>query len=239
MANFLVNIFGTGHRGGKITAPDGFRLFNIHVLQVEADVTVTNFDMFIEFYAFPFNTLGTGTNVVAGGITQPLLSNRKSVSQPQVIHLGAMTPNVGSPVPLYNCTGLATIVEPGFPTPPCSPAQNQSLPSCPTPSDFRLFSHPFQVKTQINSTTSTFDTKWSDIVDNTGTLNALSQVYYLPAKILIIADGCKYANEKAFIRILMNYKATSGTQYNLYGNASCWRNPTQLPLGNDDKILVN
>ena len=82
-------------------------------------------------------------------------------------------------------------------------------------------------------------TKWSDIVDNTGTLNALSQVYYLPAKILIIADGCKYANEKAFIRILMNYKATSGTQYNLYGNASCWRNPTQLPLGNDDKILVN
>lgn len=239
MANFYVNIFGTVHRGGSITPPNGSILFNLHVLQVESDITPVNFDMFIEFYAFPFNSLGFGTIINAGGFSQPLLTNRKLVNQPQVIHLDTMTPNVGSPIPLYNCTGLSTIVEPNFPTPPCNPSQNQSLPSCPTPSDFRLFSHPFQVKTILEAGNNRFDTNWSDIKSENGSTSILTQnLYKLPVKIIILADGCRYEKNEAEVRIFKDY-FVDGAGVGLWGQSYCWLNPTQLPLGNDDKILVN
>jgi hypothetical protein len=193
--------------------------------------------MFIEFYAFPFNTLGYGTNVIAGGGVQPLLTDRKLVSQPQVIHIDQTTPGIGGPIYVSNCTGLSTIVEPGFPIPPCTGGQ-PPLPSCPSPSDFRLFSHPFQVKTNLTAG-NIFDTKWSDILAESGKNDVLTNTYKLPVKILIIADGCRYENNDATIRICMDYFVDNGILNNLYGNAYCWWNQNFYPLGYFDKILVN
>ena len=50
MADFKVNIFGTTHYNNGITPPNGYRLFNLHILQVESDISVTNFDMFLKVY---------------------------------------------------------------------------------------------------------------------------------------------------------------------------------------------
>lgn len=241
MANFYVNMFGTVHRGGTNTPPNGSVLFNLHVLQVESDITPTNFDMFIEFYAFPFNSLGYGTQVIAGGGSQPLLTNRKLVEQPQVIHIDQMTPGIGVPIYLSNCSIYSNpIPEPGFPIPSCVGGQNPFLPSCPSPSDFRLFSHPFQVKTNLSPGVSTFDTKWSDIKGGDGTISCITpNLFKLPVKIIIIADGCRYENNNAEVRIQRDYFVDSTAWNGFWGQAFCWFNPNYYPLGEFDKILVN
>lgn len=237
MAYFNVNIFGTTHYPGSTTPPNGSIRFNLHVLQVESDLTPTNFDMFIEFYAFPFNSLGVGT-VVNALNNQQLLSDRYLVNQPQVIHIDQLVPNIGSPIYLANCSPT-TIVEPGFPIPPCSPPQ-LTLPSCPSPSDYRLFSHPFQVKTKLLPGNSTFDTNWSDIKNSSGGNNILTEgnIYLLPIKIVIISDGCRYEKTDN-VRIYNNYIIDNpdGTD-RINGSPFCWRNPNYYPLGEFDKILV-
>jgi hypothetical protein len=55
MANFNVNIFGTTHRGSGITPPKGYVLFNLHILQLESDISVCSYDMF--FILFDANAL--------------------------------------------------------------------------------------------------------------------------------------------------------------------------------------
>ncbi len=239
MANFFVNIFGTSHLGGSVTPPQGFRIFNLHILQVESDITVVNFDMFIEFFAFPFNTLGYGTNIIAGGNGQPILTNRKSVNQPQVIHIDQMTPNIGVSPYLANCTGLPIIPPPKIPSCPLGIDPLLVTIPCPNPSDYRLFSHPFQVKTIITPSSGQFDSNWSDIKSNDNTNSVYSKFFLLPAKILIIADGCRYENNEVNIRILNNYYAKPGNSFNLYGSVDCSINPNYYPIGYDDKILVN
>jgi hypothetical protein len=242
MADFKVNIFGTTHYNNGITPPNGYRLFNLHILQVESDISVTNFDMFLEFYAFPFNTIGNGTIVVAGGGTQPHLTNRKLVNQPQIIHIDQMTPTIGTPLQVVNCTGLATITEPGYPTPPCSPGQDPSIATilCPSPSDYRLYSNTFQFKTILNPSNPIIDSNWSDATNRNGGNSALESVFFLlPVKIIIIADGCRYENNEGKIRIYAQYEFEYGSSVNLYGSPYCWKNPNYYPLGYDDKILVN
>jgi len=240
MANFNVNIFGTVHRGGSTTPPNGSVIFNLHVLQVEADVTPINFDMFIEFYAFPFNSLGFGTQIIAGGGSQPQLSNRKSVGQPQVIHIDQLTPGIGVPIYLSNCSPYVNpISQPGYPIPPCANGQNPFLPSCPTPSDFRLFSHPFQVKTNLSPGSVNFDINWSDIKSNFGTTSLITANFYLlPVDITIIADGCRYEKSQAQVRIYSDY-FVDGAGVGFWGQPYCWLNPNEYPLGEFDKILVN
>jgi hypothetical protein len=111
---FDVNIFGTNHSN----PPPYDENFIIHVLQVECNQTITNFDMFIEFYAFPFFIPWfTSAN-------SPTIDNMFLNGRPHVIHLDSMTPN--SPVALYPSCNI-------------SPA----LP-CPSPEDMRLFSMVFQ-----------------------------------------------------------------------------------------------
>jgi hypothetical protein len=244
MANFNVNIFGTTHRGSGITPPKGYVLFNLHILQVESDISVGSFDMFLEFYTFPFNTIGNinqGTTIVAGGTNQPLLTNRKLVNQPQIVHLDQMQPTY-TPLQLVNCSGLSTIVEPGFPTPPCIGGQDPFIATltCPPPGDYRLYSNTFQFKTNLSSSSGTIDTNWSDVTDSAGGNNAFEKSFYLlPVKILIIADGCRYENNEAKVRIYSTYFVENLSSADLYGNVECWLNPNYKMLGYDDKILVD
>lgn len=247
MADFYVNIFGTTHWGGSITPPKGSIMFNLHVLRVESDITPINFDMFIEFFAYPFNSMvnpstpNLGTTIIAGGGSQPLLTNRREVNQPQIIHIDQMTPTIGNPTTPFNCTGFNPIVP--APIPPLSqvcPAGQLSLSNCPNPSDFRLFSHPFQLKTNISSSSGTFDPAWSNVTDSNDTFDCYEKKFLkLPIKITIIADGCRYESKSAISKIYMKYDVSNGTTNDLYGNAFCNWNPNYYPLGEFDKILVN
>ena len=133
---FDVNIFGTTHDDLDGSNTNGFsREFVIHVMQVECNQTITNFDMFIEFYAFPF--------VLSwfAGVNFPAIDNMFLNGRPQVIHLDSMTPN--SPVALY---------------PSCS--TSPALP-CPSPEDMRLFSMAFQVP--ITASATGYDTDITDM----------------------------------------------------------------------------
>jgi hypothetical protein len=115
---FDVNIFGTTHVDLDGSNANGFRReFVIHVLQVECNQTITNFDMFIEFYAFTYPNFVW----VASANSDNMFLNQR----PQVMHIDTMTPN--SPVALYPSCNI-------------SPA----LP-CPAPADIRLTSQTFQV----------------------------------------------------------------------------------------------
>jgi hypothetical protein len=58
-------------------------------------------------------------------------------------------------------------------------------------------------------------------------------------KILIIADGCRYENNEAKVRIYSTYFVENLSSADLYGNVECWLNPNYKMLGYDDKILVD
>jgi len=244
MANFNVNIFGTTHNGSVTTPPNGYVLFNLHILQVEADISVGSFDMFLEFFAFPFNTIGDnskGTSISAGGLNQPMLTNRRLVNQPQIVHINQMQPSYGT-LEVVNCTGFPTITEPGFPTPPCVGGQDPLIETrpCPSPVDYRLYSNTFQFKTNLASSSGSIDAGWSNVTDANGGIDAFEKTFFLmPVKILIIADGCRYENNEAQVRIYSSYFFETAVGVNLYGQVGCWQNPNYYPLGYGEKILVN
>jgi hypothetical protein len=181
---FDVNIFGTSHVDLDGNDSDGFqREFLIHVLQVECNQTIGTFDMFIEFYAFPWKD-GTFsewllTPNLQGGYIEEMFTN----GRPQVIHLDTMTPN--AIVDLYSsCT---------IPAPPC-----------PSPLDMRLTSQTFQVPI---STISPTGYKQTDTDMN----NVDLIIAELPVNITIIADGCRYnSNLGTKINIYRNYFAAGG-----------------------------
>lgn len=166
MSTFKVNIFGTAHNNSIYQDSNtGYFLFNLHVLQVDyGSLVLSSFDMFLEFYAFPFNPidrtllvpgnpnqtnplpnpqLKVGTSISASA-SGNLLGGRFKEKKPQVIHITATTPT--APINLYNCGS------PIFPTSaglgsnsPCTPF-NPTNP-CPNPIDFRIFSMSHYVKT--------------------------------------------------------------------------------------------
>ena len=120
ITTFNVNIFGTSHAELEGGADLSFE-FILHVLQVECNVPIVNFDMFLEFYAFPWE-VGDGAKIFTPNF--PTITNRVLNNRPSIVHINQMTPI--APVVLYT---------------DCS--SGPALP-CPVPSDMRLFSMPFQ-----------------------------------------------------------------------------------------------
>ena len=238
MAYFDINIFGTTHTQHDLN----LFTFNLHILQVESDIVPTNFDMFIEFYAFPFNFLGHGTRIKAAyidptiqfGGTQPL-TDRFSVEKPQVIHITALTPS--NVVDLYDCN-------PGqYNLNSCSTNQSSTflpLPSpCPSPEDIRLFSGTFCVPQFSNG----LDGNWTNMINpasgNKNLTPSVSANLELPINITIIADGCRYLNKRSKINIYTNYIYNyNNTLPQPFGNVDCLNNPNFYEIGYNDKIRV-
>jgi hypothetical protein len=238
MAYFDINIFGTLHTYHN---PNLFT-FNLHVLQVESDIVPTNFDMFIEFYAFPFNFGGGVGSVLTANYIDPAqpnqtpsLNNRFSVGKPQVIHLTALTPS--TVIDLYDCNsgqypnfGLCTINQTNtfFPLPT----------PCPNPEDIRLFSGTFSVPYKNNG----LDSDWTDIINpasgNRNLTPSVSPNFTLPLNITIIADGCRYLNKRSSANIYTNYNYNYQTDPQPYGNVDCLNNPKFYEIGYKDKIRV-
>jgi hypothetical protein len=236
MAYFDINIFGTTHTQHDLS----LFTFNLHILQVESDIVPTNFDMFIEFYAFPFNfSRGTILNSYYNAPTQPNprpeLNNRFSVGKPQVIHLTALTPS--TVIDLYDCNSGQ------YPN-PNSCTFNQTniffpLPSpCPNPGDIRLFSGTFSVPYKNNG----LDSDWTDIINpasgNRNLTPSVSPNFTLPLNITIIADGCRYLNKRSSANIYTNYNYNYQTDPQPYGNVDCLNNPKFYEIGYKDKIRV-
>lgn len=181
---FDVNIFGTTHDDLDGSNSNGFiREFVIHVLQVECNQTITNFDMFIEFYAFPWRaTYDTNTFTWIFRPNLPPIDNMFNNGRPQVIHLDSMTP--ASPVALYTTCAI--------PTPPC-----------PSPADMRLFSMVFQVPVTVFGTG--YDGDYTDMY------NENEIITKLPVNITIIADNCRYSSEiGTTIDIYRGYNVSGG-----------------------------
>ena len=235
MPYFDVNIFGTSH--GQVDS-DLFT-FNLHILQVESDISPTNFDMFISFYAFPFNfERGTQLKAVYLTPTAQELINRFDVSKPQVIHITAATPD--NPIALYDC-------DPGnYRTSSCTTRQLAQLPfslisPCPNPEDIRLFSGTFCVPYDVSG----LDDSWTDMVNSTTGNKSLTPAvgpnFILPIDITIIADGCAYRNKRATANIYTNYSTSYSVTDPIhpYGNVDCSSNPNFYPIGFRDKVRVN
>ena len=207
---FDVNIFGTSHVDLDGSNTNGFlREFVIHVLQVECNQIIGTFDMFIEFYAFPWrNTYHPSTWIIQPNTTP--IDNMFLNGRPQVIHLDTMTPN--SPVALYpSCTPV-----------PVSP--------CPSPADMRLTSQMFQVP--VAATTTGYDTDITDMYDD---LILLPE--QLPVNITIIADGCRYSSDiGTTINIYPDYTGT-GVVGSLFGGPNS--NPNNYPIGYNEKITIS
>jgi hypothetical protein len=206
---FDVNIFGTFHQNLDPFGSPKTMEFVIHVMQVECNQSIINFNMFIEFYAFPWKSISTA---IPGWFLRPnsgTIANMKTNIRPQVIHLDSMTPN--DPVILYpSCT---------TPTSPCpSP-----------PSDMRLCSIVFQVPIDETLPIPTgYDTTYTDMY-NAGTTYAK-----LPVKITIIADGCRYtSSENAEIKINRDYEGGE----ELFGSSIA--NPNNYPIGFNEKITIS
>jgi hypothetical protein len=209
---FDVNIFGTSHVDLDGSNSNGYsREFVIHVLQVECNQIITNFDMFIEFYAYPFRKGATNSSVTPSpnGLWLNALNidNMKLNGRPQVIHLDTMTPT--SPVALY-------------PTCFISPA----LP-CPSPADIRLCSMAFQTPIPIGITPTGYDANYTDMYD----FGINSK---LPVNITIIADGCRYSSQaNTAITIYKLYN----TAEELCGGITTV--PCSNPIGFDEKITIS
>jgi hypothetical protein len=132
---------------------------NWRVVKIDSIPLAQNIDMFLEFYAYPFNPLGGIDLKVPNQVGQQLkigtsifgsvnssgnyLGERKSTRRPQIIHLTATTPT--SAVTLYDCGTLSSIYAIGLGTNPCTQL-NPTTP-CPNPEDFRIFSISHYVRT--------------------------------------------------------------------------------------------
>lgn len=204
MANFYVNIFGTINPSDNATAPP-IEQFTLHVLQVECSdpsVNDTNFHMFIEFYAFPWqlNAANATNSTILLTPNSPNVDNRIPNKKPQVVYINKLQPNI--PVILYDL-GTAPSLPP--------------YPIGADGSDFRLYSGIYR----------------ADIgnPNNTDMDISLSTYNYLPVKITIIANGCRYqSDENAKIRINRDY----------FGGGIVGGNEADgVPLGFFDKITVS
>ena len=207
---FDVNIFGTTHKDLDGDNADNYsKEFVIHVLQVECNQSITNFDMFVEFYAFPWDNARFGGSPSPLWFIQPnlLIDNMFTNTRPQVIHIDTMTPN--SPVALYPSCNI-------------SPA----LP-CPTPADVRLTSQTFQVPVSTISPTG-----YKQTITDMNNLDLV--IAELPVNITIIADGCRYNSSLGTkINIYKDYNDSGG----LFGGSLS--NPNNYPIGFNEKITIS
>lgn len=167
MAEFQVNIFGTSNDDLDGSNGNGFiREFVLNIISVTSDITVTDFDMFIEYYAFPWDLIPSGgraTAINTGGV-----SGRITNVRPQIIHLDNMSP-VTFPSLENDCV--------------LNPSGGGS---CPNPSDIRIFSMAHGVP--VDASPSGYDSNETDMEDVT------PQLAILPVEIIIVADGCRYSS---------------------------------------------
>jgi hypothetical protein len=206
MATFYVNIFGTINPSDNVSLPPPIEEFTLHVLQVECDdpsVNDTNFHMFIEFYAFPWT-------INANNATNSTILLPPQLSSTVVNRIPNDKPQViyinklqpNVPVLLYDF-GSSPLLPP--------------YPIGADGSDFRLYSGIYR----------------ADIgnPNNTDINTSLATYNYLPVKITIIANGCRYqSDENATIRINRDY----------FGGGIVGGNEADgIPLGFFDKITIS
>jgi len=165
MAQFAVNIFGTTNDDvdGGIVSPFK-KEFILHIIKVTSNIPITNFEMFIEFYAVPWDLVPSGGRVI--GINSGFVDGRYVNGRPQVIHIDTMTP----------------IVLPSLQV-DCQLFPNGGG-NCPNPEDIRLFSMVHAVP--VDASPSGYDINETDMED----VDLI--IAELPVNILIIADGCRY-----------------------------------------------
>jgi hypothetical protein len=259
MATFSLNMFGTTHRNttapNPINGSENFLLFNLHILQVEyTDIVLSSFDMFIEFFAYPYNQTNYNLTIIPsaplpwGGAsigTQVLPfptpgSRRGEIRRPQIIHLTATTPT--SSIDLYNC-GFTPSSSTQLPTNGINPCTQPIVNSpCPSPTDFRLFSMTHYVKLVYQGNVACFDPSWTDMKSTQPTFpNSIyyvvnKQVYKLPIKVVIIANGCKF-EKSAEINVYPDWFTVTQTG-DPFGGADCANNPLALELGYNDKVII-
>lgn len=239
---FNVNIFGTTHGQPE----NNLFYFNLHVISVTTQFTPPiSFNMFLSFYAFPFNT-DNGSRFVAalddgGNVNLPnRLSDRLSVKKPQIVHINTMSAT--TPIQLFNCLVV--------PSQPLGCSANQiavynSLPPCPpNPEDIRIYSNTFCVPIDSNPTTPSFNSNWTNMtaLDGNRNLAPSSGPFLLPIDITIIADGCYYLSNSETSKVKIYNPFTyvyTNTPLNPYGNINCQTNPNFYPIGKDDIINVS
>ena len=248
MPTFELNIFGTTHRNQRNTLgePKNYYLFLLHILEISyTDIVLSNFDIFIKFYAFPFlektitNGLSAqGTTIRAySSLPVPInqLAGRFEARKPHVLHLTGTTPTV--PIDLYNC-GFIPPISTQLPPNGLNPCTQPIVSSpCPNPEDFRLYSSPFFVSTNATNGKELFDRNWSNIKSDfllNGSYEVLGQEFKLPIEVIIVANDCLYTTTDE-ITIYNNYLGS----YDVYGGADCQFNPLGKPLGYDDKIIIS
>lgn len=237
MPYFDVNVFGTTHAQHDLD----LITFNLHVMKVDSDISPTNFDMFISFYAFPFN-FKKGTRINAFYPTPSLpnprteLIDRFNVSKPQVIHITGTTPD--NPVDLYDCSNptlyLTGTCRPGTTIPLISP--------CPNPEDIRLFSGTFCVPTGTSGLKAETTNMLNSATNSKSLVPNIGINFILPLDITIIADGCVYRSKKPKANIYTNYNynyVSSEDPIHPYGNVDCSSNGRFYPIGYRDVFRVN
>jgi hypothetical protein len=166
MAEFRLNIFGTTNDDLDGSSGSGFkREFVLHIISVTSDISVTNFDMFLQYYAYPWDLIPLGGR--ASNVNGGALVDRIPNSRPQVIHLDTMSPSV-FPTLEADCITF--------------PAGGGS---CPNPEDIRIFSMAHGVP--IDASPSGYDS------DETNMEDINLELASLPVDITIIADNCRYS----------------------------------------------
>jgi hypothetical protein len=258
MPTFKLNMFGTTHRNeidsNAKTRFGTFLLFNLHILQVEyQDIVLSSFDMFIEYFAYPFNPISTFSLTVPSNVptyanqrigttisayvpsTTQSIGRRKSFKpRPQIIHLTATTPT--SPIDLYTC-GFGGSPNPLPATPLTTCLQPTVSSPCPNPEDFRLFSMSHYVALKFVDNFRCFDPDWTDMT-STQQINGLyivnNGIYRLPIKVVIIANNCRFEHTGE-INIYSDWYNNTA----VFGTADCMFNPFIRPLGFNDKIIIS
>lgn len=239
---FNVNIFGTTHGQPE----NNLFYFNLHVISVTTQFTPPiSFNMFLSFYAFPFNT-DNGSRFVAaldngGNVNLPnRLSDRLSVKKPQIVHINTMSAT--TQIQLFNCLGIPSS------SLRCSANQiavYNSLPPCPVnPEDIRIYSNTFCVPIQGNPASPSFNTNWTNMTNVTGQRSFAPNTgsFLLPIDITIIADGCYYLSKSEISKVKIYNPFTyvyNSTSLNPYGNINCLTNPNFYQIGKDDIITVS
>lgn len=253
-------MFGTTHRNetdNNLKKRVGtFLLFNIHIIQVEYfDISLSSFDMFIEYFAYPFNPIDNYTLVLPNNIptyggqlmgttissyvpgTNQALGSRRGIGvrpKPQIIHLTGTTP--AATIDLYDC-GFGNNPNP-LPATPLTFCQQPTVSSpCPNRDDFRLFSMSHYVKLRFIDNFKCFDPDWTDMKSTQQTIDNLyvvnNGIYRLPIKVVIIANGCRY-EKTAEVNVYSDWYNNTG----VFGTGDCQFNPLNYPLGFNDKITI-
>lgn len=179
---FTINMFGTSN--DDLDSGGSNFEFILHVISIIPDSPVSNFDMFMKFFASSWEFSGgiiRATSVNGSGVDGRVTNNR-----PQVIHIDQLSPTT-------------------FPTLENDCILNPSGGgSCPNPEDIRIISQPHKIIIDAVSPTG-YD------VDETDAYNDSLVIAKMPVDIVIMADGCRYNSPlNAEFNIYRGYNSSGG-----------------------------